>query len=264
MQVLPGTDLRQFIKHYLWVESHASDLQKMRLFSDGNTGLAFSFSSGSFQNGSQNHRERKVTLYGQIETCLDFSVDGHFSMLIVVFRPFGLSYLLGIPAHELTGQLILAEDLLGADVLELHEKLEGTPTIGKFELLDQFFRIIMQGKSNDVPENICHAMNLILTARGWGEVDMLSKELDMGARKLERHFRRYIGLPPKPLMRIVRLHQLLGRMRQAQNPNLTVSSYQSGYYDQSHAIREFRKITGMNPGTYLRNTSPLAVNLVVM
>ncbi|HET6766327.1 MAG TPA: DUF6597 domain-containing transcriptional factor, partial [Chitinophagaceae bacterium] len=51
MQLLPTKELLPFIKHYLFLESKGNDLKKLRLFSDGNMGIVFSFKS-NLLNGS--------------------------------------------------------------------------------------------------------------------------------------------------------------------------------------------------------------------
>ncbi|ULT25546.1 AraC family transcriptional regulator [Sphingobacterium sp. E70] len=43
---------------------------------------------------------------------------------------------------------------------------------------------------------------------------------------------------------------------------LTTISYESGYFDQSHLIRTFKKYTGFTPSIYLNNTSRLAINFM--
>lgn len=264
MQIPPKKELAYFVKHYLWVESTSRSIQKLRLFSDGNTGLAFSFSKGSFQEEHQTPKSRKVILYGQIGNHIDFSVRGDLSLLIVVFKPFGISHLSGIPANELTNQLIPAEDLLGFDILDLYEQLGNTPTLGKFALLDDYLQMKSLRERQFIPKSIGHALDILLEQKGCVDVDQFSDQLNVSTRKLERQFSHFIGISPKPLMRIIRLHHLLYWMKHDQKKNLTSYSYRCGYYDQSHAIREFKKITGMSPGAYLKNTLPLAVNLVLV
>ena len=45
MQVSPSKELSQYIKHYLFLDNTETAIQKLRLFSDGNTGVVFSLKS---------------------------------------------------------------------------------------------------------------------------------------------------------------------------------------------------------------------------
>ena len=45
MQVLPSKDLLPYIKHYLFIKSEGESIKKLRLFTDGNTGIVFTFNN---------------------------------------------------------------------------------------------------------------------------------------------------------------------------------------------------------------------------
>lgn len=44
MQITPTKELSPYIKHYLFLESEGTLSKKLRLFSDGNTGMVLTFS----------------------------------------------------------------------------------------------------------------------------------------------------------------------------------------------------------------------------
>lgn len=263
MQVPPCDYLSFFIKHYLWIESSEFYKQKARLFPDGNTGLVFSFSEISSNDHKSRLIENKVTIYGQVNQYVDFTFEKDISLLVVVFRPFGLSHF-GISASELTGQFVNAEDLLGSEINSLFQHLGNVPLKQKFLLLDDYFKRKLVGLKEVIPQELGTAIRGIMARRGVMEVGALSEDLGIGQRKLERQFKQFVGLTPKGFMGVVRLHYLLSHMRLGPELNLTRLSIQCGYFDQSHAIREFRKITGLSPGIYRRETQSLAVNFVAL
>ena len=70
MQVSPPKELAQYIKHYLFLDNEATAIQKLRLFSDGNTGLVFSLKS-KLISGLDNYEVKNYLpasfIYGQLD-----------------------------------------------------------------------------------------------------------------------------------------------------------------------------------------------------
>lgn len=82
-------------------------------------------------------------------------------------------------------------------------------------------------------------------------------------RHIERTFAQQVGMSPKKYVNIIQLHSFLKLLRnKPTEANLTSISYESGYFDQSHLIRMFKKYTGITPSQYLNSTNRLAVNFM--
>lgn len=98
---------------------------------------------------------------------------------------------------------------------------------------------------NDLLDHIVGRMD---QAGGMIRVSQLCDIFNITPRSLERHFTEEIGIPAKELLQIFRINRAI--MMLAENPeaNLAGISYLSGYFDQSHFIRDIRKITGISPG----------------
>jgi AraC-like DNA-binding protein len=67
-------------------------------------------------------------------------------------------------------------------------------------------------------------------------------------RSLDRHFRDEIGISPKELLNIFRINKAIRLIFDNPDCDLTGISYLSGYYDQSHFIKDIKKILGISPG----------------
>ena len=70
-----------------------------------------------------------------------------------------------------------------------------------------------------------------------------------------RHFgaevRKRAGLLPKSLQRIARMRRLLHELDARKPICWSSEAVGAGYFDQPHAIREFKKLTGMTPVEYV-------------
>ncbi|MCG2587914.1 helix-turn-helix transcriptional regulator [Rhodohalobacter sulfatireducens] len=75
-------------------------------------------------------------------------------------------------------------------------------------------------------------------------------ELQVHKSTLEKNFKHYTGYTPKEYSKVIRFNFLLNRILFSPM-NLTEITYEMGFFDQSHMIRDFRKITGMNPTDFI-------------
>ena len=76
----------------------------------------------------------------------------------------------------------------------------------------------------------------------------------LGKKQFERSFRSLVGINPKEYASIVRFQKALAMMQSGESV-LSQVAYASGYSDQSHFIREFRRFSGQTPATLLKTTS---------
>lgn len=267
MQVLPSRELSPYIKHYLFLDNAATDIQKLRLFSDGNTGVVFSFKS-KIISGIHNYEIKNYLptsfLYGQLNGFKDIYSNAEISLIIVVFQPNGIYRMLGIPAHEFLDSIISIDAVFGKNGLFLQEKLaEHNNHQTKTDLLNHFFSTQFSKKSQSHQSIINSSLDYIISNKGNFSVKELVHYIGYTERHLERKFKESIGLNPKKFGNIVKLHHFLKLLKhKSEDLNLTTICYDAGFSDQSHLIKEFRKHTGITPTEYLYNTGKLANNLI--
>ena len=71
-------------------------------------------------------------------------------------------------------------------------------------------------------------------------------------KTIERKFNRVIGLPPSHFLKIRRFNKALHTIYACKYDTLTEVALDSGYYDQSHFIREFKQLTRYTPSEFLK------------
>jgi len=267
MQILPPKELFPFIKHYLFLESKGSGFSKLRLFSDGNMGIVFSFKNNlvsGYKNNEQVEPLPNSFLYGQISTFKDVCVVNETDLLIVVFQPSGIQQLLGIPAGMLRDNIISTAYLFGKQGQELNEKLmEAFSIRDKLRLLNLFFTKLALKRTHPGDLIVQASVNSIVKNKGLISLNQLVKLTGYTERHIERKFIEAIGIPPKRFGNIIKLHHFLKHLKnQSNNANLTAIAYEAGYADQSHLIKEFKKFTGMTPKTYIHEADKLTTNFI--
>jgi len=76
--------------------------------------------------------------------------------------------------------------------------------------------------------------------------------LGLGERQLERRCRALLGMTPKQMQRITRLHGLLADAVRRQRLPDADTALAAGYYDQSHLARDARALTGTSLAALLQ------------
>lgn len=234
MQVLPSISLRPFIRHYLFIENPART--PIRFFSDGNPGIVFC-------NGEiilEGQLLPSSFAYGQITHYKDLYYSG--SLLIVVFRPYGLHALTGIPATALKDQFI--------DLSLIFKQPPTRDTVNElFRSLQQHTCVLTQATIDYIDQQ-----------KGQLSMAQLQHFTGYQERQLERRFKASVGISPAKYCNIVRTHTFLKSLRKEEK--ITPLVFENGYCDQSHAIKDFKKLTGLTPRHYLHHNFPLASNFL--
>ncbi|MDW8849779.1 helix-turn-helix domain-containing protein [Flavobacterium sp. MMLR14_040] len=266
MQISPSKELTSYIKHYLFLDNNQTAIQKLRLFSDGNTGVVFSLKSKLISEINNDEVKKYLPasfLYGQLHGFKDIYSENETSLIIVVFQPNGIYQLLGIPATEIQDSIIPIEEVFDQKVAALQEKLSRQNNQTRVELLNHFFRSLIAKKSVSNQSIINNSLDFILINKGDFSVKQLVEYTGYTERHLERKFKECIGLNPKKFGNVIRLHHFLKLLNNKSDAtNLTAICYDAGFSDQSHLIKDFRKHTGISPREYLFNSRKLANNLI--
>lgn len=263
MQILPPVALSPYIKHYLFLESGDNRHKSLRLFSDGNTGMVFLPDQGRLSiNQTQNLPPS--FLYGQISHYQDLASVDQTSFIIIVFQPDGLYRLLGISASELKDQIVTAQDVFGTPVKKLYETLfQLSHSTEKIQALNSFFYELAVHLRSPRQTLLPTVLRHIAQHKGIVTVEQLVHYTGYTERHVERIFAQQIGVSPKKYGNIVQLHAFLKLLRnKPAEISLTAISYESGYSDQSHLTRAFKKYTGITPSQYVNNTNKLAINFM--
>lgn len=181
-------------------------------------------------------------------------------MVGIVFRPAGLHTLFGLPMYEFSDERTNLRDVLGRQLDEWSDKIEEAIShTERIALLEQFLNLQFLRKKSE-PDRTDYAANLIVEQRGVVNISDLMDELFVCRRQFERKFLQKVGVSPKYYARIRRIgvlcHELAKKRWQIADWQELI--FQSGYYDQSHFIKEFTEFTGKSPSLYVKNNVELA------
>jgi AraC-like DNA-binding protein len=90
----------------------------------------------------------------------------------------------------------------------------------------------------------------VATDRSLASVEALVTLSGLGKRQLQRLFNEYVGVSPKWVINRYRLHEAMAQLQSGQPVIWTELALALGYFDQSHFIRDFRRLLGRTPAEY--------------
>jgi AraC-like DNA-binding protein len=260
-ETFPSKNLAGYIKRFWSLEynptGHASEPETV--LPDGCPEIVFNLSD-RFERINRNGREiQPSTLFaGQMMRSIVIRPTGRVRLFGVRFHPTGAFPLGGFSMHEMTDQTIGVDSVLGSDGSELEARIREAESFeSRIAAFEMYFvrKLAALQRDDDVAS---YAASLIVGSGGLITISRLSESLGVSERRLERRFRSRVGISPKMLARIVRFQSLLGLIQKAKTPGILDASLELGYYDQSHAIRDFREFSGTTPLGYFQMTHGLS------
>lgn len=103
-------------------------------------------------------------------------------------------------------------------------------------------------------QEFTQANQLIITRGGALSVQELSQNIFYSERHLGRIFDEYMGMSVKSFSRLVRINKAL-KLLQRRDYSLSQVFMETGFYDMSHFIHDFKTICGITPQAYRNNMS---------
>jgi AraC-like DNA-binding protein len=178
---------------------------------------------------------------------------GRCANVIVMFSPTGAASFVREPLERLFNGTLAIEHEARRSELELVEEqlLEATADAARVQVVENFLLKRLRERMPDAA--VIRAVERIRASRGSLRIDRLIRESGLSQSALERRFRRVVGTSPKKFAALVRLRNVI-RMRRA-GSTFTDIAHASGYADQPHLIRDFKRFTGHAPEAFFRTAA---------
>jgi len=193
---------------------------------------------------------------------LSMSNQRGIDILGIKLKPSAIYVLTGVDMHHLVDDIVPIEDVWPKmEVRALCETLHACWEARS--MIDTLERFLL-GKLRE-REALTKDPRILLAATGmetlrWNSVADIKEFTCFSERSLERHFKQRMGMSPKTYLRVCRFNAVKARLDQTPSCSWQELAFTSGYYDQSHFIKEFKRFSGKTPGEYLAHANAAAAS----
>lgn len=255
-RLAPSIALQDVVQHYWWVAWDLQDAppQVRETLPHPNVHLVFD-AQGATVNGVRTRRFGK-------------RLEGCGAAFGIKFRPGGFRCLWDRPASTLRERTLtlaqcIGDTLAGAFARDIAASTDDDARVATAEAW--LTRLLRTPPGDDARLAAC-IVETIERDSCIRRVDDVTARWHVSERRLQRLFGEQVGVGPKWVIQRFRLHEAVERIA-ASSRALDWAQFAQdlGYYDQSHFIRDFRRLVGATPADYLRRsrgalrTAPVAV-----
>lgn len=182
----------------------------------------------------------------------EFILANSFNYIGVRFFPTMFPQLFKISAKEVSNKYEHLSNVLPDTSMFVRNNFDKSQDIHTIvNLLDEYFLSLIKTLQFDNDYRLYQALKAVY--KNVGSLKM-EKDLNTGLsqRQLRRVFEYYIGDTQKTFSKVVRFQSVLARLKHLRQ-HLSHSEVfnMDGYYDQTHFIKEFKKLYGLTPAKAL-------------
>ena len=165
----------------------------------------------------------------------------------IIFKPTGFLNLFEINPLEFKNYLNNWDVMSSASIYSVWEQMENI--MNPYEIKKNVEKFLCKYLSTKFRKNqmVDYIVNYMKFNNGILRTKQICEEFNITPRTLQRYFKEAIGMCPKQVLNIYRFNYVLSLLNSNSEKTLTEISYLCGYYDQSHFIRDFKKVTGQTP-----------------
>lgn len=256
-QLSKHKSLDPYVKDIFLIENNDEKAENnLPFYADGYPGIIYSESDDAFFLQPRNKKLSDFYLYGQTIVPISLNVKGTFKLILLRLYPFAVRMLLGINPKKLNDDCFDLLQLPGIDTQSVVDQLRKTEDISdKLDGIVTYFNELVRLASVNTDNSIKLALNLIISTKGNTTLREVREQLYITERTFERRFSKEIGVTPKQFVSIIQFSSSINKLTEDDFCKLTDIGLDSGYADQSHFIRTFKKYTGKTPSNFLKSNS---------
>lgn len=251
----PHQDLESLVNFYWTLEVSAEEnSEKQRIIPDGCIEMAFILGDDIKRYTAEDEFiiQPRAMILGQTIEPFYVQPMGYVNTFAVSFYPYGFSNFISEPIKDLVNKETPLGHLFGeVAAKELEEKIiKAADTKERIGYIEKFLFDRLNDKI--IIDNIVKTtVDILLLTKGSTQINEILKQDLSKRRQLERKFLKQVGVSPKQLGKVIRFQSVLKLLINEKIDNLTNIAYKSGYYDQSHFIKDFKEFTGISPKDFL-------------
>ena len=187
-------------------------------------------------------------------------LKGKAQVLGICFQPEGFYPFIKIPVSEFKNQLLGVEEIGFYPARTIIERLkEAQNTTERLSILEKELISILDSKIQ-TPASFQQLFNSFEQNESSMSIGEFCFQNNIGERKLERLFNKFIGISAKGYSMLNRFQNSVKQLMYNEYSKLSDIAFDNEYFDQMHYIRDFKRFAGVTPKQFVdQNNSMLHV-----
>ena len=184
-----------------------------------------------------------------------YTIGDFFNISVRMKMPHGMHRFIKAPVHELYHDLAfdLGNIFRTSELERLTCRLqECSNSEEMIPLLESF---LLQKLQPDVPYFYGALVDFIHKQRGLLSIYDISRHFCISERTVHRLFLNHAGISPKTYINLMRFRNVIDFSKQYNFKPLE-AALEAGFFDQSHFIKLFRKLSSVTPGKFFSAKRP--------
>jgi AraC-like DNA-binding protein len=246
----PPEALRDTIKCFWYNEKEfGPEPTAFEVIPDGYAEIIFYFGDGLSLAADENMLSLPSPfMMGLLNRPVVFHTKNRFEVIGVRCFPWTVFDLLGLPSGK--SKVHILKHPVTRLQPALHGLLAAGDIAGAIACAAQYF---VDARSNiAVNSMLSKAGSAMSKARGTLPVSRVAAAAHATVRTLERNFKQSSGHTVKDVSALIRFEQVRNRLWHQPDVNLAGLAQETGYTDQSHLSREFKRYSGTTPAAFIR------------
>lgn len=243
--------------HCFWFLRGRTDGLPQTVVPDGHAEIVLHLAEPFAQRQPDGVSRRQATalVSGQLTGPLHLAPSTEADVVGIRFRTDAARTVLHVPLDELTDAVLPLRDVAArlAPALERAVRSHDEPAARVRALA-----AVLEGVDRAPPAPEVRVAAHALESAVPPDLHRLARSLGVTTRTLERRCRTEIGLTPATLRRLARFRRAFRRLDRTVRGGWAAVAAQTGYFDQAHMIREFRRFAGSPPSLFFQHDPDLS------
>lgn len=255
----PEERLKNLVECYWIAEDNDPIAVLQKIIPDGFPEIIFHYGDPyKIKLGDQWAIQSNNLFAGQITKFFYLENTGRSGMVGIKFKPSAPAQLFGLKMADFTNKVLILKDVVGDNLGSLENELLAVPGHDPMKMIMTIEAALKKVDIAKSKENIIdQAIHLIFSTHGMIYISAICDQVETNERNLQRLFNNLIGMSPKFYTRIIRFSYIF-KLAHEKKLSWSEVGLESGFYDQSHFIKNFKAFTGEDPTHYFFNEPNLA------
>lgn len=176
----------------------------------------------------------------------EFDLTEEFNYVGIRFLPSMFPQLFGVDASSISNKAVELKEVVPQVATFIQSHLSANLGINNvISLLNEFFLDLLPSANFQNDARLYNAIALIM--KTCGVADITKIDTGLSHRQLRRLFDFYIGDSMKTFSKVVRFQNILRAKPSTQSLRQNKLFFASGFFDQSHFIKDFKHFYGVTP-----------------